>query len=122
MNTVAADTHAAIWFLENDKRLTRAASEALDGAQHILLPSICLVEITYLVEKGRLHAAMLPRILGELNNPVTTLELAALDLGVVRALQDVSRLDVPDMPDRVIAATAFHHCVPLVTCDAKIRS
>jgi hypothetical protein len=48
---------------------------------------------------------MLPRILGSLNNPATTLELAALDLGVVRALQDES-LDVPDMPDHVIAATA----------------
>ena len=122
MQVVAADTHAALWFLENDKRLTSAAGSALDGAQRILLPSICLVEITYLVEKGRLHSAVMPRILKELDDPATTLELAALDLGVVRALQEISRFAVPDMPDRIIAATAFHHCVPLVTRDGKIRS
>lgn len=120
MKVVAADTHAALWFLGNDRRLSAAAGKALDGADRILLPSICLVEIIYLVEKGRLHPAVLPRILTELDNPVTTLALAPLDLGVVLALQDISRLDVPDLPDRVIAATARHYCVPLVTRDREI--
>jgi PIN domain nuclease of toxin-antitoxin system len=122
MATVAADTHAVLWFLEDDKRLTRAAGAALEGAERIVIPSICLVEIVYLVEKGRLQSGVLPRLLAELDNPATTLALAPLDLGVVRALQVVSRFDVPDLPDRVIAATALHYCVPLVTCDAKIRS
>jgi PIN domain nuclease of toxin-antitoxin system len=122
MASVAADTHAVLWFLEADKRLTPAAGVALAGAECILLPSICLVEITYLVEKGRLHPAVLPRLLAELDNPATTLELAALDLGVILALRHVSRFEVPDLPDRVIAATAFFHCVPLVTRDGKIRS
>ena len=122
MKAVAADTHAALWFLENDRRLTLAAAEAMDRAERILLPSICLVEITYLVEKRRLDAAMLPRLLGELDHPATTLQLASLDHGVVLALQDISRSDVPDMPDRIIAATAWHYCLPLVTCDRKIRA
>jgi PIN domain nuclease of toxin-antitoxin system len=122
MKAIAADTHAALWFLENDRRLTRTATEALDGAECILLPSICLVEIVYLVEKRRLDAATLPRLLGELDNPATTLQLTSLDHGVVLALQDISRSDVPDMPDRIIAATAWHYCVPLVTCDRKIRA
>jgi PIN domain nuclease of toxin-antitoxin system len=83
---------------------------------------MCLVEIIYLIEKGRLDAAVLPRLLAELDHPATTLELAPLDQGVVLALQDISRLDVPELPDRVIAATAWHHCVPLVTRDGQIRS
>jgi PIN domain nuclease of toxin-antitoxin system len=122
VKAVAADTHAALWFLENDSRLSRTATEAMDGAERIVLPTICLVEITYLVEKRRLDAAVLPRLLGELDNPATTLQLANLDHGVVLALQDISRSDVPDMPDRIIAATAWHHCLPLVTCDRRIRS
>jgi PIN domain nuclease of toxin-antitoxin system len=122
MKSVAADTHAALWFLENDHRLSPTAAAALEAAEYILVPSVCLVEITYLVEKRRLHEAVLPRILAELNNPATTMQLAALDLGVVLALQHIARDAVPDMPDRIIAATAFHHCVPLVTCDRKIRA
>ena len=122
MDSVAADTHAAIWFLENDKRLSPAAANALDAAQRILFPTICIVEITYLVEKGKLHAAVLPRLFRELDNPATTLQLANLDLGVLLCLQDISRYDVPDMPDRIIAATALHHRVPLVTRDRMIRS
>lgn len=120
--SVAADTHAVLWYLEDDKRLTPAAGAALDAAQRILVPSICLVEIMYLVEKGRLHAAVMPRFLAELDNPATTFELAVLDLGVILSLEDISRLHIPDLPDRVIAATALHHRVPLVTRDAKIRA
>ena len=122
MTTLVVDTHAILWFLENDNRLSRTAARSLDEADHILLPSICLVEITYLVEKGRLQAAVLPRLLAELDRADTTLSLASLDLGIVRALQHVSRTQVPDMPDRIIAATAFFYNVPLVTRDDRIRS
>lgn len=119
---IVADTHAALWFMEDDKRLTRAAADALESAERILLPSISLVEITYLVEKHRLLPAVLPRILAELDNPATTLQLAPLDLGVVRALEGISRFAVPELPDRVIAATAAHHCVPIVTRDREIQA
>ena len=122
MRVVAADTHAALWYLEDDRRLSAAAAAALDGAARILLPSVCLVELTYLVEKGRLHPAVLPRILAELDDRATTLALAPLDLGVVLALQDIPRHEVPDLPDRVIAATAWHYGVPLVTRDRAIRA
>jgi len=80
MTAVAADTHAALWFLENDNRLSLIAGGALDAAQRILLPSVCLVEITYLVEKGRLHEAVMPRILAipplPWNSPLSTSALS----------------------------------------------
>jgi PIN domain nuclease of toxin-antitoxin system len=72
MRPLAADTHAVLWFLENDSRLSAAATDAMDAAHSILVPSVCLVEIIYLVEKRRLDAAVLPRLLSELSNPSTT--------------------------------------------------
>src|SRR5262245_32160582 len=122
MAAIVADTHSILWFLENDRRLTKAAALAMSSAIKILLPSICLVEMTYLIEKGRLNAAALPRVFAELDKPATPLQLAALDLEVARAMQQISRSQVPDMPDRIVAATAYFHCLPLVTCDGEIRS
>jgi predicted nucleic acid-binding protein len=48
--------------------------------------------------------------------------VAVLDLAVARALQRIPRDEVPDLPDRVIAATALALDMPLVTRDAKIRT
>ena len=58
MASIVADTHAAVWYLSNDPRLSRAAGAAMDAVtaagDPILIPAISLVELTYLVEKGRL--------------------------------------------------------------------
>jgi PIN domain nuclease of toxin-antitoxin system len=122
MTSVVADTHAIVWLLHNDSRLPATAVAAMDKAERIIVPSICLVEIAYLVEKGKLHEATLPRLLAELDLPTTTLRLASLDIGVVRSLNAITRNAVPDMPDRIIAATAWHNGIPLITRDRKIRS
>jgi PIN domain nuclease of toxin-antitoxin system len=119
---VAADTHAALWFLEDDKRLAPGAAAAMEAADRIILPSIVLVEIIYLIEKNRLRPEVLSRVVGELSKPTTTLEIANLDLGIALALNRVSRQAVPDMPDRIMAATALHNQVPLVTRDGNLRS
>jgi PIN domain nuclease of toxin-antitoxin system len=119
---VAADTHAALWFLEDDRRLGPAAAAAMEAADRIILPSIVLVEIIYLIEKNRLRPEVLSRVVGELSKPTTTLEIASLDLGIALALNRVSRQAVPHMPDRIMAATALHNQVPLVTRDGNLRS
>ncbi len=121
MITVVADTHALLWFLGNDPQLSKNAAKALEEADHILIPSVSLVEITYLIEKNRLIPAVFDRILAELERMDTPLLLAPLDLGVVLAMEGISRLQVPDMPDRIVAATAAHHCVPLITRDRQIQ-
>jgi PIN domain nuclease of toxin-antitoxin system len=126
MAAVAVDTHAIIWYLTGDPRLSAKAAAALDGAtamgELIHVPSVCLVELTYLIEKGRVPLAARERLLDALDDPGTPCRLAPLDRGVADALQFVSRGQVPDLPDRIVSATALALGVPLISRDRKIRA
>jgi PIN domain nuclease of toxin-antitoxin system len=56
-----ADTHAALWYLFGDLRLSAPAKAAFDVAassrRKIVLSVISLAEVVYLVEKNRLPRA-----------------------------------------------------------------
>jgi PIN domain nuclease of toxin-antitoxin system len=49
------------------------------------------------------------------------LEIVPLTQSIALAVRQVPREQVPDLPDRVIAATAVHLDVPLISRDRKIR-
>jgi predicted nucleic acid-binding protein len=61
------------------------------------------------------------RIITVLAMPNSPLELASLDLKVAAALELIDRAKVPDMPDRIIAATALALGLPLISRDRKIQ-
>ena len=88
----------------------------------IWIPSVCLVELTYLVEKGRVPALARERLIEALDDPLSPCRLAPLDRGVADALALVARDEVPDLPDRIVAATALARGVPLITRDGKVRA
>ena len=126
MTGVVADTHTVIWFLANAPQLSVNARAALNGTVSsggsIFVASITLVEMTYLVEKGRIAAAVIDALVLALDDPTSGFILAPLDRPIVTALASVPRNAVPDMPDRIIAATAFHLGLPLVSRDRKIQA
>lgn len=47
--------------------------------------------------------------------------VAPLDLAVARALWSVPHTLIPEMPDRIITATALALSLPLITRDATIQ-
>lgn len=126
MPAVVADTHAIVWYLTNSPRLSPVAAKAFDDASaagdSILIPSISLVELTYLVEKGRVPAEARKRLVDALAQPGGPYELAPLDGRVAAAVELIDRSVVPDMPDRIIAATALSARAALVSRDGKIRA
>ena len=121
-----ADTHAAIWFLFGDPRLSTTAKDFFDEAalarRKIALSPISLAEVVYLVEKARLPGSAFDDLRSALGNPNHVLEEAPFTAEVVEAMRQISRVDVPDMPDRIVSATAVFLGVPLITRDERIRA
>lgn len=125
MLVAVADTHAVIWNLFNDNRLSpkvRAFFEEAAGAgDQIGISTITLVEVVYLAEKGRVSIEAFRRLMTVLENSPSALIEIPFDRVIVQALIQVPRDRVPELPDRVIVATARHAGVPLITRDAEIH-
>lgn len=120
------DTHALIWYLSDSKQLsgiarTAIATEEQNGAS-LFVSAISLVEVIYLVERGRLPSAALQSLDDALSDPAGSVVVTPLDASVARAVQKISRVAVPDMPDRIIAATALHLNAELVTRDRRLQA
>ena len=125
MSTVVADTHAIIWYLFDQNKLSINAFNALDNSVNkggqIYISAISLIEITYLIEKGRLTPEVSIRLNQAIQDIQTGLELVPIDFLITSNLNKIDRETVPDMPDRIIAATALALDLPLVTRDSKIQ-
>ena len=120
------DTHAAIWYLLDSKNLSQAVYSLIDGASASGVPTyisaVSLVEVVYLVERGRIAADAFDKFVTELGQDNPAFTVVPLDFGVASALRNIPRNLVPDMPDRIIAATALHLGLPLVTRDRRLQN
>ena len=126
MLVAVADTHAVVWYLANDPRLSIPAKQAFEEAarngDQIAISAITLVEVVYLVEKGRVPAVRFTQLMTALDDPNSVLVEVALTPAIARTLSRVDREEVPDMPDRIIAATGLHLGVPVISRDRKIST
>ncbi|MGI2907822.1 type II toxin-antitoxin system VapC family toxin [Tolypothrix sp. VBCCA 56010] len=125
MLRAVVDTHAIIWYIFGDSRLSITAQNVIaqiasDGDQ-VAFSSITLAEIVYLSEKGRISPLTLERLLASVDASDAVLAEVAFNRDIANALRLVTRTEVPDLPDRIIAATALHLGVPLISRDSKIQ-
>lgn len=82
-----------------------------------------MAEIVYLIEKNRLPAAdAYTDLKAALDDPDHVFKEAPFTVEIVDAMRQVPRADVPDMPDRIVAATAVYFDVPVISRDRKIRA
>ena len=83
MPDYVTDTHGLIWYLEDSPRLGAQARKCFDacdrGKCNIHVPTICLVEIIYLQEKGRIPLDMKAQLDAELMTGASGLVLADLN-------------------------------------------
>ena len=119
-----ADTHTALWHLFGDPRLSSNASAFIDKAarqrQNIAISTISLAELVYLVEKRRLAEAAYVELAKAIADPEHVFTEAVFTAAIVESMRKVPRAEVPDLPDRIIAATAVHFGVPVISRDRQI--
>lgn len=125
LTSVVADTQSAVWFLIRRKRLSAPAVSALMEAESrgdsIIISAISLVELTYIIEKNRLPRTVLMDLRSRCYSSDSAFRVAPVDYPVTLALERIPRDQVPDMPDRIIGATALALDLKLVTSDKDLR-
>jgi PIN domain nuclease of toxin-antitoxin system len=120
-----ADTHTVIWYIFDDPRLSPTAratiEEAAAAGDQVAFSSITLAEIIYLAERGRIRTETFDWLLRAIDSEDAALAEIPFDRAVARVMAGISRYEVPDLPDRIIVATALHLGVAVISRDGVIR-
>lgn len=124
---VVADTHALIWFLEADERLSARARETLEQAQRdpgsgIVVSLASRLDMHYLQRAGRFSPADVQRWWAVTEDPSWNIFSADITGPVVAYFDSAELAALRDPWDRLITAAAIDLGVPLVTKDRAITT
>lgn len=113
----ALDTHAFVWFLEGNPKLSKRAINCIVQADaQLLISVIAIAEILFMIDKNRTTITS-----AELQNAIdleSRLTVQHLDKNIVFAAQKYARLEIHD---RLIIASAESVGAQLITADRAIR-
>ncbi len=117
------DAHALIWYAQSERRrlgsLARRIFEAADDRKAVVyVPALVLVEIGESIQKGNIRLAQ--PFSAWAHKLLASKHFVPVDLSwdVVRRAEEL--YSIPERGDRLIAATAAHLGLPLITRDPEI--
>ncbi len=119
MSSDVTDTQALVKFMMGKKVINDASHEIFQAADRgegsIIIPAIVLMEVLYLFETNRIPVDLLhTEDLMESDN----YQFEPLSLEILKAGSEIT--DIPELHDRLIAATARHLDLPIITNDPDI--
>lgn len=116
------DTHTLVWYLTADKRLGTRARAALasvdEGHAQAFVTLIVLTELLDLEEKKRITIT-LEELLQHLQRH-SHYEIVPYTLDVLMAVKKIN--DIPELHDRIVAATARHYGAVVLSKDPDIAA
>jgi len=102
MLRAVADTHAVIWYIFADSRLSVTARTTIEEiaaeGNPVAFSSITLAEIVYLSERGRINSTTLDLLLTEVESDDALLVEIPFDRNIAVTLRQVDRAQIPDLP------------------------
>lgn len=125
MADIIIDTHIIIWYFADATQLSKSAETAIDESEAggiIFVPAISIIELIYLIEKSKIPQDVLDLLRDALDDSTTAFRLIEISREIADEVENILRMTVPDMPDRIIAATALHLNLPLITKDHKTQA
>lgn len=85
-----SDTHAILWHLDDNRRLSELARSHFDSADEgktwLYVSVITLIEMVYLADRGRLDPTITERVLTMLATPNGSYAPVKVDLDIARML------------------------------------
>lgn len=118
------DTHAWLWWVTGDRRLSRRAARAIAGATRGAGVSLSMISIWEVAKKVEKQQLVLDRPLREwMDQALGVAGLMLVELTPAILLESCS-LPQPfhgDPADQIIAASVRHHGASLVTKDQNLR-
>jgi len=115
------DTHALVWFLAGDRRLSPNARRVLRSAQAdeviVLVSTIVLAEVLYIAEKKRVPVDF-PELLNRMRGG-GGYQIVDFDLAVLLEMRNLPQ--ALELHDRALAATALVYDAALITKDRELQ-
>ena len=120
MSNYVTDTQALVKFMMGKKVINDASHQtylsADEGKATIIIPAVVLMEVLYLFEKNRIQIGLLQtEDLMESQN----YRFEPLSFEILKTASEID--DIPELHDRLIAATAKYFDLPIITNDPVIK-
>lgn len=116
---ILIDTHVWIWLHSNPDNLLPSSLELVQNAGRIAISPVSIYETMVAVEKGRLESQFKPETL--VRRWLAAMDITRIPVSDEIVIQSRTLLfDHADPFDRIIASTAFHENIPLMTADRNL--
>jgi predicted nucleic acid-binding protein len=121
MDSFVTDTQALVKFMMGKKVINNRSHQAFQSADKreatIIIPAVVLMEVLYLFEKNRINISLFQT---EDLFKSQNYQFEPLSFEILKTASEIN--DIPELHDRLIAATARYLDLPIITNDPVIRN
>lgn len=121
---VVVDTHALVWYLNNDRSLSATATHAIaraEAAGEAVVSVATFIDLWYVSQTtGAVSPSEVDQIVRLVRKRGSGFRVAGVTAAIAIESNSIGRAALPDPWDRLIVATAKVRALPLVTRDRRV--